>query len=486
VAADGHPWLLDFDMAFDGRSGRGALGGTPLYMSPEQLDACCISNSKEARASLDERSDIFSFGVVLYELFTGRMPFIDCPEADWSTATARVLASAQLGGRRSDVPLDVDPPLVRLIDKCLAHDPVLRPRSAAELVGRLNKLLSNWETHTRRRARRRWLGVAAVLAASAGLAAAGTVVVRRENRHLVGPNSFVDGIAHLNSGELETALTDFDRALEAADESTGDRNIFQAKVLAARARVKERLATRDASADSDLADEQLQSAIRDLNRANKLAPSPQALALRGYYRSLRQEHKPAIVDYEKANRQWRSAAMLHNLGYSHSITPELLKASDLLGQSLAIDGASEPALRHLAEVELRIAEDERLPREVREAKFAKAIAHIEQAVTVGPLSGELLVAAATIYQCASRIQPAHRATAIDYARRASAYAPSRPILERLFQELNARESPPLGRSEGRSDAPIGAYDAIEFLDPLPTLLPSDYEAPSDSSTAAPG
>jgi non-specific serine/threonine protein kinase len=100
----------------------GIMRGTLAYMSPEQAQGQAI----------DRRSDIFSLGVVLYEMRTGRRPFIG--------ASSAALASAIL----RDPPAEIDDagPLEQLILRCLDKDPAARPQETADLRADLDKLRS--------------------------------------------------------------------------------------------------------------------------------------------------------------------------------------------------------------------------------------------------------------------------------------------------------------------------------------------------------
>jgi tRNA A-37 threonylcarbamoyl transferase component Bud32/Tol biopolymer transport system component len=113
------------------RTEAGTIIGTVAYMSPEQADAHAV----------DARSDIFSFGAVLYEMVTGRRAF----GGDSKLSTlASVLHSepAPLSQNGSGVPRDVE----RIISRCLRKDPQRRWQSMADVKVALEDVLEELES----------------------------------------------------------------------------------------------------------------------------------------------------------------------------------------------------------------------------------------------------------------------------------------------------------------------------------------------------
>ena len=102
-----------------------ALIGTPMYMAPE------LSNTGSHRA--EPLSDIFSLGVIAFELLTGRMPFAVPP------VILRANDEPIIISRLSRIRPDLDPRLIALVESCLAINPESRLR-ASELTRRLIEL----------------------------------------------------------------------------------------------------------------------------------------------------------------------------------------------------------------------------------------------------------------------------------------------------------------------------------------------------------
>jgi len=122
--------------------------GSPGYMSPEQL--------RDASA-VDERSDIWSLGVVMYELLAGFPPF----EAG---STFEVCARILMGGhpRLIEVQPDVPRGLAAIVHRCLALDPASRFASVVELGEALAELAPVTGAGAVRRIRRRMSGAASL------------------------------------------------------------------------------------------------------------------------------------------------------------------------------------------------------------------------------------------------------------------------------------------------------------------------------------
>lgn len=148
LSADGQPMLLDFNLARNSNRGfsqAGAtLGGTVGYMAPEHLRALAAP-SPAAQAQVDHRSDIYSLGMVFFEMLTGRSPFDQSASYSilpimieaMALERSRVLPSARR--HRFDVPWSLE----SIIRKCLAPHPAQRYQQAEHLAEDLQRFLDH-------------------------------------------------------------------------------------------------------------------------------------------------------------------------------------------------------------------------------------------------------------------------------------------------------------------------------------------------------
>ncbi|HTA17732.1 MAG TPA: serine/threonine-protein kinase [Polyangia bacterium] len=155
--------LLDFGIAKLLSSGErsttqtGMVMGTPHYMSPEQCHGKAV----------DHRTDIYAMGVMLYQLYSGRLPFSG--ETFAEILAKQIIDTPPPPSKYAQIPAELD----KLIMKCLAKDPAGRPQSAKELGQLLGSILAGAAARVQR---------AAGQPTSATTLSASAIEVRRRER----------------------------------------------------------------------------------------------------------------------------------------------------------------------------------------------------------------------------------------------------------------------------------------------------------------
>ncbi len=118
----GRARITDFGLAVSATEGVQEFAGTPAYMATEQL----------AGEAATVRSDLYSLGLVLYEVYTGKRAF----EGD-SIAELRRKHTTSSPKLPSSISSEIDPAVERALLRCLAEDPQQRPASALQLAAAL-------------------------------------------------------------------------------------------------------------------------------------------------------------------------------------------------------------------------------------------------------------------------------------------------------------------------------------------------------------
>jgi len=148
LAADATPKLVDFNISFSSRIEGAApaayFGGSLAYMSPEQLEACNTKHAREA-GDLDQRSDIYSLGVMLWELLGGQRPFTDEDVGIGWTATLEAMTESRREGVGNEalnsLPSDLPRGMKEVLLDCMAPEVERRPQSADDLARQLTLCL---------------------------------------------------------------------------------------------------------------------------------------------------------------------------------------------------------------------------------------------------------------------------------------------------------------------------------------------------------
>jgi serine/threonine protein kinase/Tfp pilus assembly protein PilF len=147
IAGDGTPMLLDFNLSArtdDDSGARARLGGTLPYMAPEQLDAFNPEGRTPPEA-VGPGADIYSLGLILYEMCTGVHPFSDPPSLPRLADMLRIMIDERREGAPS---VRLYNPLIpwgfaSILGKCLDPEPARRYARAGDLAEDLRRQLDD-------------------------------------------------------------------------------------------------------------------------------------------------------------------------------------------------------------------------------------------------------------------------------------------------------------------------------------------------------
>ncbi len=384
VTSSGRALLLDFNLAICGDEPARAVTGTLPYMAPEQLRPVAFRGAAHEPA-IDERTDVFSLGMTLFELFYGRPAFGTVPaESSRERIACRLLERQRLGpnvpaGKYGTAACAVG----KIIARCLEFDPRRRPQSMAELATLLSAQLKTPNRIGRLlRGHRRLTLAAAMLASGLLLAMTGW----QATRDPYPIRKWRQGEAAFQRGDDAQAVLNLTDALEHAP------HLLEARLLRARAHLRRK--------DFLAAYADLKPLAREVSDGRAEAGLAHAFA------AINSDYGMAAAHYKRAVEQGCCSAVIYNnLGFCLAEVGQLYDAEAALKKALLLDPQLAVAYHSLARVEFLMAMAERrIP----------STGPISQAIKFGPPTGQLDLDAALLRRVfqfndrRSRPLPIHR------------------------------------------------------------------------------
>jgi tetratricopeptide (TPR) repeat protein len=376
--------LFDFNLAFAQQLAGGSIvGGTLPYMAPEQLRQVAARSAEGPDDEINAQVDVFSFGVTLYELLCGKLPFGRIPSHLSKQGIAEELLERQRRGPRPlrEVNERVEKSLGRIVESCLAFDPERRPRSAEDLAKALREELS-----VKRRARRwvrghRRLAITLVLL---WIAALGGLVSFWLTRQPYPARQFRLGWEAMEAGDYGRAASRFSNAWES------DPSFIEALLYRGLAH---------------MLNDGFKEANEDFLRVNTHLPEPDGrvtacmahcVASRAHRNKDHMGWQDAVPLYQEAfDGGFRSSAVLYNIAFCYYKMGKLDRAEEALQESIQRDALHQASLHLLVIVDRKKAlNEQRLPN----------IGYVQDAVDRSCGNPELMLDAACSYAVAASVK----------------------------------------------------------------------------------